>query len=334
VKKRLAIILSSLLCISSVGCSSKVNNEDVVATVNGQDITVEDFKLMLDSNKNYVESNSASNIWENEVEKGVKFKDTFKDTVLNGMIDIEAVCEQAKKEKLVPTTDEVNKAFNNLKKNIDSDEEYEKKLEDLGISDKCIKNQVEKTLIIQKYAENFDKNVKITDEEMKKYYEEHKKDYYKDEVKASHILISTVDDNGNPLSEAKKKEAKKKAEEVLKKAKSGEEFSELAKEYSDDPGSAANGGDLGYFTKGQMVQPFEEAAFSLKPGEISGLVESEYGYHIIKVYDKIDEQLPFDDVKDEIKNTLIQNKYMENIESISKKAKVEKNESVIKKVEF
>ena len=333
-KKRLAIILSSLLCISSVGCSSKVNNEDVVATVNGQDITVEDFKLMLDSNKNYVESNSASNIWENEVEKGVKFKDTFKDTVLNGMIDIEAVCEQAKKEKLVPTTDEVNKAFNNLKKNIDSDEEYEKKLEDLGISDKCIKNQVEKTLIIQKYAENFDKNVKITDEEMKKYYEEHKKDYYKDEVKASHILISTVDDNGNPLSEAKKKEAKKKAEEVLKKAKSGEEFSELAKEYSDDPGSAANGGDLGYFTKGQMVQPFEEAAFSLKPGEISGLVESEYGYHIIKVYDKIDEQLPFDDVKDEIKNTLIQNKYMENIESISKKAKVEKNESVIKKVEF
>ena len=169
---------------------------------------------------------------------------------------------------------------------------------------------------------------------MKKYYEEHKADYYKDEVKASHILISTVDDNGKELSEAKKKEAKKKAEEVLKKAKSGEEFSELAKEYSDDPGSAANGGDLGYFTKGQMVQPFEEAAFSLKSGEISGLVESEYGYHIIKVYDKIDKQLTFDEVKDEINKTLTEDKYMESIEAITKKAKVEKNESVIKKVKF
>ena len=180
----------------------------------------------------------------------------------------------------------------------------------------------------------FTDDTKISESEMKKYYEEHKADYYKDEVKASHILISTVDDNGKELSEAKKKEAKKKAEEVLKKAKSGEEFSELAKEYSDDPGSAAKGGDLGYFTKGQMVQPFEEAAFSLKSGEISGLVESEYGYHIIKVYDKIDKQLTFDEVKDEIKKTLTEDKYMESIEAITKKAKVEKNESVIKKVKF
>ena len=333
-KKRLAIILSSLLCISSVGCSSKINANEVVAKVNGNDITVKQFQSTLALYKQSLESMYGSTIWDTEVEEGVKYKDKFKDIMLDQMIDIEAVCEQARKEKLVPTKEEVDKAFNDLKKNIDADKEYKNQLKEMGIDDTYLRNQQEQDLTIQKYKENFDKNVKITDEEMKKYYEEHKKDYYKDEVKASHILISTVDDNGKPLSEAKKKEAKKKAEEVLKKAKSGEEFSELAKEYSDGPGSAANGGDLGYFTKGQMVQPFEEAAFSLKPGEISGLVESEYGYHIIKVYDKIDKQLSFDEVKDQIKKTLMEDKYMENIESISKKAKVEKNESVIKKVEF
>lgn len=333
-KKIIALTLSSLLCISAVGCSSKKNNNDIVATVNGNNITIEDFKVTLALNKIDLESKYGSTVWETEVEDGVKFKDTFKNRVLKGMIDVEAVCEEAKKDGLTPSEEEIDKAFDELNKNLYANENYKKILEDLKISDTCIKSQVEKTLTIQKYTENFDKNLKISDEEMKKYYEEHKVDYYKDEVKASHILISTVDDNGKELSEAKKKEAKKKAEEVLKKAKSGEEFSELAKEYSDDPGSAANGGDLGYFTKGQMVQPFEEAAFSLKSGEISGLVESEYGYHIIKVYDKIDKQLTFDEVKDEIKKTLTEDKYMESIEAITKKAKVEKNESVIKKVKF
>ena len=333
-KKIIALTLSSLLCISAVGCSSKKNNSDIVAKVNENNITIEDFKVTLALNKIDLESKYGSTVWETEVENGVKFKDTFKNRVLKGMIDVEAVCEEAKKDGLTPSEEEIDKAFDELNKNLYANENYKKILEDLKISDTCIKSQVEKTLTIQKYTENFDKNLKISDEEMKKYYEEHKVDYYKDEVKASHILISTVDDNGKELSEAKKKEAKKKAEEVLKKAKSGEEFSELAKEYSDDPGSAANGGDLGYFTKGQMVQPFEEAAFSLKSGEISGLVESEYGYHIIKVYDKIDKQLTFDEVKDEIKKTLTEDKYMESIEAITKKAKVEKNESVIKKVKF
>lgn len=333
-KKIIALTLSSLLCISAVGCSSKKNNNDIVAKVNENNITIEDFKVTLALNKIDLESKYGSTVWETEVENGVKFKDTFKNRVLKGMIDVEAVCEEAKKDGLTPSEEEIDKAFDELNKNLYANENYKKILEDLKISDTCIKSQVEKTLTIQKYTENFDKNLKISDEEMKKYYEEHKVDYYKDEVKASHILISTVDDNGKELSETKKKEAKKKAEEVLKKAKSGEEFSELAKEYSDDPGSAANGGDLGYFTKGQMVQPFEEAAFSLKSGEISGLVESEYGYHIIKVYDKIDKQLTFDEVKDEIKKTLTEDKYMESIEAITKKAKVEKNESVIKKVKF
>ena len=83
-----------------------------------------------------------------------------------------------------------------------------------------------------------------------------------------------------------------------------------------------------------MSKSFEDAAFSLKPGEISNVIETEEGYNIIKVYDKVDKQLTFDEVKDQIKSTLIENKYMDSIKEISKKAKVEKNESVVKKVKF
>ena len=219
-KKIIALTLSSLLCISAVGCSSKKNNNDIVATVNGNNITVKQFESTLALYKESLEAMYGSTIWDTEVEAGVKYKDKFKDIMLDQMIDIEAVCEQARKDKLAPSEEEVDKAFEELKKNIDADEEYKKKLEGLGIDDTYLRSQQEQDLTIQKYKENFDKNLKISDEEMKKYYEEHKADYYKDEVKASHILISTVDDNGKELSEAKKKEAKKKAEEVLKKAKS------------------------------------------------------------------------------------------------------------------
>ena len=83
-----------------------------------------------------------------------------------------------------------------------------------------------------------------------------------------------------------------------------------------------------------MSKSFEDAAFSLKPGEISDIVKTEDGYNIIKVYDKINKQLTFDEVKDEIKSTLIENKYMESVKEITKKSKVEKNESIIKKVRF
>ena len=211
-KKIIALTLSSLLCISAVGCSSKKNNSDIVATVNGNNITVKQFESTLALYKESLEAMYGSTIWDTEVEAGVKYKDKFKDIMLDQMIDIEAVCEQARKDKLAPSEEEVDKAFEELKKNIDADEEYKKKLEGLGIDDTYLRSQQEQDLTIQKYKENFDKNLK-SDEEMKKYYEEHKADYYKDEVKASHILISTVDDNGKELSEAKKKEAKKKAEE-------------------------------------------------------------------------------------------------------------------------
>jgi peptidyl-prolyl cis-trans isomerase D len=130
-------------------------------------------------------------------------------------------------------------------------------------------------------ADSLLSHVSVTDDEVKQYYEEHQTDYGTQEQRqAAHILITVA----KQASDAEKQAAKAKAEQVLQQVKqSPAKFAALAKQYSQDPGSAANGGDLGMFGRGAMVKPFEESVFSLKVGEVSGLVSSDYGYHIIKL---------------------------------------------------
>jgi peptidyl-prolyl cis-trans isomerase D len=124
--------------------------------------------------------------------------------------------------------------------------------------------------------------VRVTEHQIKDYYEDHGADYHKEqEVWARHILFRVKDD----ASEADIAKARAEGERVLAEAKQGNDFVELAKQYSQDPTVGENGGGLGFFTRGQMMPEFSEAAFNLKPGEISDLVRSPYGFHIIKVED-------------------------------------------------
>lgn len=120
------------------------------------------------------------------------------------------------------------------------------------------------------------------------------------EAKASHILIKVSPD----ASDQEKADAKTKMQAILKEARGEADFAELAKKHSQRP-SASQGGDLGYFTRGQMVKPFEEAAFGLQPGQISEIVETRFGYHIILVQDKKPKrQLKFEEVSGEIEKAL------------------------------
>lgn len=326
-----SLILAVILGISMVGCKSE-KKDDTVMTVNSQKISLDNYKKIFALNKQSIEYMYGPTIWDQEIEPGKKYSDKFSEMVVNQIVSTEVLYEQAKKEKLLPTEEEVNKSLGELKKAINADEKYKKQLNDAGLDEKFLKEQQERDLACQKYKENFKKTAKVSDEEIKKYYEENKSSFYKDEVKASHILISTKDKDNKDLSEQKKKEAKEKAEGILKRAKNGEEFAELAKENSDDKASAEKGGDLGFFAKGQMVESFEKAAYALKVGEVSNIVESQFGYHIIKVTDKVAEQIPFKDVKDKIKETLLEQKYSENISKLVKDAKVDKNESALSKI--
>jgi peptidyl-prolyl cis-trans isomerase C len=143
------------------------------------------------------------------------------------------------------------------------------------------------------------KNVTVTEEDLKKHYTANEKQYTDPEqVKARHILIKVA--TGAP--EEEKKKAKEKAEGLLKRLKEGEDFSKLAEEFSEDPTSKKKGGDLGFFPRGRMVKPFEDAAFSLKNGQISGVIETQFGYHIIKMEDRKEAKVkPFEEVKEAVK---------------------------------
>jgi peptidyl-prolyl cis-trans isomerase D len=145
----------------------------------------------------------------------------------------------------------------------------------------------------------------ISDAELRAFYDRNLSRYQVDErVRASHIVLMTM---GKSEEEVKQIEAK--ANEVLKKVKAGEDFAALAKQYSEDPGNKDKGGDLGWVVHGQMVPGFEKATFALQPGQISDVVKTEYGYHIIKVHERDTAHMQsFDEVKDQIRQELTQEK--------------------------
>lgn len=179
------------------------------------------------------------------------------------------------------------------------------------------------------------KKVKVSEAEIKEFYERNKKDLeIPPAVKARHILVRP--DEKAADKEKAKKEAKDKAEALLKKIKAGGNFAELAKANSQDPGSAKQGGELGWFQKGVMVKQFEEAAFALKKGETSGLVETEFGYHIIKVEDKKDAGvMSLEEAKDSLVKALSAQKAHNNIKEalnlLEKPFKEAKNVEELKK---
>ena len=160
--------------------------------------------------------------------------------------------------------------------------------------------------------------VQVTPDDIRTYYNDHQDQYrVPEEVKVSHILIKTPPAGADGKVDDKAvEEARKKAEDVLKQLKAGAKFEDLAKKYSDDPGSGKQGGDLGWIGRGRTVPEFEKAAFSLPVGQLSDLVKSSYGFHIIRVSDKHQAHLKtLDEVKEQIEPLIRQNKVTRLIDS-------------------
>lgn len=161
-------------------------------------------------------------------------------------------------------------------------------------------------------------NSNVESAEIAQYYKDHQAEFSSQEQRqAAHILINVAATAPQDAQNA----AKVKAEQVLAQVNAApKKFAELAKQFSQDPGSAANGGDLGFFSAGMMVKPFSDAAFALKVGEVSGLVKSDFGYHIIKLTAvKAARVLPFDEARETIANKLRQQKASEKFAELAEK---------------
>ncbi|WP_199614532.1 peptidylprolyl isomerase [Paenibacillus alkalitolerans] len=216
----------------------------------------------------------------------------------------------AKKSNIKVTDEELNAEVDKIKEQMGGQEAFDQALVQYGLTVDKLKEQLVTQVQLTKLLAP---QIKITDEDLKKYYDENKEQFSTPEqVRASHILVET----------------KEEAEAIVKQLKEGADFAELAEEKSKDPGSAAKGGDLDFFGKGQMMPEFEEAAFKTPVGELSGIVETDYGFHIIKVTDKKEAKTPtFDEKKEEIRETLVQQQTNEKsqayIEELRSKAKIE-----------
>jgi len=250
----------------------------------------------------------------------------IKKKVLENLIASELLYQESQKQGIIVDEAAINEQVRKLKERFSSEAELKSALSKANLSEVAIKSQFKRGMAIQRFIDKqFVQKITVSGKESKAYYDSHPDLFEQPEqVRASHILIK-VDPGAD---ESRKVETRKKLEKIQEKLQKGEDFASLSKEFSEGP-SSAKGGDLGYFRRGQMVKPFEEAVFTLRPGEVSDIVETEFGYHLIKVIDKKPETtIVYEDIKDRLEHHLKQEKVQREVslyvEKLKEKAKVER----------
>jgi len=204
----------------------------------------------------------------------------------------------AKENKISVAEDTVQAQLEAIYSNYGGEESFQNQILSQGLTMDFVREDVRDQLIIQNYLNDvLFAEIGVDEQELQDAYQQDKL------ATVRHILLLT-----QGKSESEKKEIYKKMEDLLAQARSGKDFVELAKQYSEDPGSKDNGGLYENFARGTMVKPFEEAAFNNPVGSISDIIETRYGYHIVKVISRSKETRPFDEVKGEIQNQIMENK--------------------------
>mgnify|MGYP000428232184 CR=1 FL=1 len=273
-KLAVAIALAGTL----VACNGK--KEGVAATVGGVDIPMEDYYKSYAARVNQLTSMYGEDVLANKADGKKSTDELLREQAITDLTTTEALKQDAEKSKITVTDEEVNKKIEEIQTQLGGEEAFNKFLEENGLPKDYVVENMKNQMLVGKYTQEKTKELEPSEEEVKKYYEDNKDKFYK--AKASHILVDDL------------KEANVLRKQILK----GEDFAKVAKENSKDTGSAQNGGSLGEFTNGQMVQAFDEQVAKMKAGDISEPIQTQFGYHIIKLDEKT--PLEFDAVNDNL----------------------------------
>ena len=279
-----------------------VNNypEEVIGSVNGENVTQREFDYYYAPNIDQVKQQAQST-------PGAKLEDAiskFKQQVFDFIVMRKVVMQNAKKNGISLNNDDLKDVSYSLNQMLYTDggiNGFRDVLASTGTVYKQAVTYYTENKLGTKLKASLVGGVQATDDEVSQYYDKNKSTYVvPEQIRAKHILLTAQKPDGSLDRDA----ALKKAQAVMAKLKAGEDFDKLMNEYSEDTGLKSN--PDGYtFTRGQMVKPFEDAAFAMQPGQISDLVESQFGFHIIKVEERIPEkQQTLAELKDQLKSKL------------------------------
>ncbi len=303
---------------SKTGEDSKTSSKDqeAAAIVNGVKIPKTAFEKELEG---LIEQQTMQNKKPDDKEIA-----RLKQMVLDRLINKETLYQESVKQGIKVEESEIDAQIENLRSRFATDAEYNEYLKKMNLTADSLRKRIKQTLSIRKFInDEFQKKTSVSEEDAKSFYESHPEIFRQNnQVHAAHILIKS-----DPDAESDEKtEALKKIKDIKKQLDEGADFGKLAEKHSEGP-SGPKGGDLGFFGRGQMVKPFEEVAFSMEAGEISDVVETRFGYHIIKVIEKKEgSTIEYDTVKQRIIQNLerekVEKKVFDYLEELKKKADI------------
>jgi peptidyl-prolyl cis-trans isomerase C len=280
------------------------DHQDAVAVVNGRTISRTTYERHLGNERTRRQQNGQ------EMDEAAERE--MESAVLESLIDSELLYQAGADQGLKAQEEDIQQEYAAIRDNFQDEETFVQALEKSGFTEQSLKREIGRNLVIRQYVDaEIAPQVTVGPDEPRAYYDRNQEMFTQPEqVRASHIIIRLED----PGDQEARADALRRIKEIQARVEVGEDFGDLAREVSEGP-SSQQGGDLGYFRRGQMVPGFENAAFGMEPGEVSGVVETSFGFHLIKVTDRRPEgKVPYEQVQEQIAEYLEQSGIMDEID--------------------